>query len=371
MSSASDTFYINKTLELAKKGIGNVNPNPLVGAIVVKNNSIIGTGYHECFGKEHAEINALNATGEKARGATLYVNLEPCCHYGKTPPCTDAIIKAGIKRVVIGMVDPNPLVNQQGIKALQERGIDVTFNVEKEKCEALNRVFIKYIKTKLPFVTLKIAQSIDGRIATETGHSQWITSELARKEAHRLRAENDAVIVGIKTVITDDPQLTVRLVKGNNPVRIVLDSYLKIPLSSRILNDSFVHQTIIATTSNDENKTDIIRQRGAHVWQLEKNENGKVSIAALISKIGHARLSAVMVEGGSQINTSFLKAKMLDRIVFAIAPKILGSGINAIGDLGVRSVDESHTLNNIEIKQLGTDFLIYGDVKYHKVNSNI
>ena len=362
MSHYNKNDYIKQTICLARKGMGKVSPNPLVGSIIAKNNIIIGKGYHKHFGKEHAEINALRDAGENAQGATLYVNLEPCCHHGKTPPCTDAIIKAGIKKVVIGMADPNPLVSQQGIKILRDHGIEVICGVEKRACEQLNRVFIKYITTKLPYVTLKIAQTIDGRIATSTGHARWITSKPARKEAHRIRANNDAILVGIGTVLADNPQLNVRLVKGNNPVRIVLDSNLKIPFTSQLLNDEFVHQTIIATSSNNMEKLDHIKKTGAHIWQIEKDNNGHVSLKALLKKIGQARMSSVMVEGGAEIFTSFIKEKLADRIVFLLAPKILGAGKNAIGDLGINLVDDCIRLKNIKTKKMGEDLLIDADI---------
>ncbi len=338
--------------------MGKVSPNPLVGSIIVKNGKIIGEGYHKCFGKEHAEIVALRKADKNSHGATLYVNLEPCCHYGKTPPCTDAIIKAGIKRVVIGMADPNPLVNQQGIKILRENGIEVKAGVEKEACEQLNRVFIKYIKAGLPFVTLKIAQTIDGRIATSTGHARWITSEAAREEGHRLRSQNDVIIVGIGTVLADDPQLNVRLVKGASPVRIVLDSSLKIPLKSQLLTDESAHQTIVATTSKNLEKIENIKKTGAQVWQLEKDKNGRVPLPELLKKIGRDNKSAVMVEGGAKIFTSFIKENLSDRIVFYIALKILGSGKEAIGDLGIVSVDDCIQLKDMKFKRIGQDFMV-------------
>jgi diaminohydroxyphosphoribosylaminopyrimidine deaminase/5-amino-6-(5-phosphoribosylamino)uracil reductase len=360
----TDSNYIKKTIQLARKGIGYASPNPMVGSVIVKNGKIVGQGYHHCFGKEHAEVVALRDAGVKARGATLYVNLEPCCHYGKTPPCTDAIIRAGIKKVVIGMVDPNPLVNQRGIETLKQHNIEVIAGVEDAACQELNRVFIKYITKGMPFVTLKIAQSIDGRIATKTGHSQWITSHQARVVAHRIRSKNDAIIVGIGTVLADNPQLTVRLVKGRNPVRVVLDSQLRIPLNSHLLTDNQVQKTIIATTSSDIDRIDQIKKTGVHVWEMESHNNSRIPIPALLKKLAQARMSAVMVEGGARIFTSFLKAKMVDHIVIAVAPKIIGSGIEAIGDLGILSVDNCIELINIKTKRVGPDFLVDADVRY-------
>ncbi len=359
----TDNQYIKKAIQLARRGIGFVNPNPMVGSVIVKNGVIVGKGYHHCFGKEHAEVMALRDAGEQARGATLYVNLEPCCHYGKTPPCTDTIIKAGIKRVVIGMIDPNPLVNQRGIEILKEHGIDVTSSVDEVACKELNRVFIKYITTGTPYVTLKIAQSLDGRIAA-TGDSRWITSHPARVIAHRIRSENDAIIVGIGTVLADNPQLTVRHVKGRNPVRVVMDSQLRIPLGSHLLSDEQVEKTIIATTSNDIERIDRIKKTGAHIWQITKDEKDRISIPDLLKKMAQARMSAVMVEGGAQVNTSFLSERMVDHLVVAIAPKLIGSGIDAIGDLGILNVDDSIQLIHTKIKKAGLDLLVSADVCY-------
>ncbi len=356
--------YIKKTIRLARKGIGYVNPNPMVGSVIIKDGEFVGEGYHQCFGKEHAEIIALRNAGEKARGATLYVNLEPCCHYGKTPPCTDAIIRAGIKRVVIGMVDPNPLVNQKGVEILKQHQVEVITGVEESACKELNRAFIKYITTGMPYVTLKVAQSLDGRIATATGNSQWITSHQARVLAHRLRSESDAIIVGIGTVLADDPQLTVRHVKGKNPVRIVLDSRLRIPIESQLLSDEHVHKTIIATASNDSSKIDRIKENGAHVWEIELDKNGNVSLPILLKKLGQARMSAIMVEGGARVYTSFLKAKMVDRIVFALAPKIIGAGKDSIGDMEILDVDNCIELINVKTKKIGPDLLVSADVGY-------
>ncbi|OQX84879.1 riboflavin biosynthesis protein RibD [candidate division KSB1 bacterium 4484_87] len=364
MSYETDKKFIRETLKLARKGKGKVQPNPLVGSIIVKNGEIIGKGYHACFGKEHAEVAALRNAGENARDATLYVNLEPCCHHGKTPPCTDAIIRAGIKRVVVGMVDPNPLVNMQGIETLRRAGIEVTYGVEQQACENLNRVFVKYIQRKLPYVTLKIAQTLDGRIATSTGHSQWITSEPARKLAHKLRAINDAIIVGIGTVLADDPQLTVRMARGKNPIRIVIDSRLRMPLNCKILNDSQTHQTIVATISEETPKIEAIKSTGAHVWQFQPDTDGKVPLGALLKKIAQAHMSSVLIEGGAELATSFLKLQLVDHIFVALAPKILGQGKEAIGDLNIASVDESLQLTNWKLKKLGPDIIVEGDILY-------
>ncbi|MFZ5516545.1 MAG: bifunctional diaminohydroxyphosphoribosylaminopyrimidine deaminase/5-amino-6-(5-phosphoribosylamino)uracil reductase RibD [Candidatus Zhuqueibacterota bacterium] len=357
---------LKKVLQLARKGRGRVSPNPMVGSIIIKDGEIVGQGYHRCFGKDHAEVEALKDAGERAKGATLYVNLEPCCHHGKTPPCTDAIIRAGIKKVVVGMVDPNPLVNQGGIKILRSHGIDVVTGVEEQACLNLNRAFVKYIQTGLPCVTVKFAQTIDGRIATKTGHSQWISSFKSRVEAHRIRSENDAIIVGIHTVKADDPQLTVRHVRGVNPFRIVLDSHLKIPLTSKLLTDEFVSKTIIATIETESPVIDALKQRGAHVWPIQSDSQGRISLPHLLQKIGQARMSSVMVEGGAQVVTSFLKGKLADRIIIAVAPKILGSGIDSVAELDVLTVDEGVLLENVSVKKIAGDLLVSADLKYNK-----
>jgi len=364
LSADTDSKFIREALNLARKGKGKVQPNPLVGSVIVKNGEIIGKGYHACFGKEHAEVAAIRDAGENTRGATLYVNLEPCCHHGKTPPCTDAIIRAGIKRVVVGMVDPNPLVNMQGIETLRQAGIDVTYGVEKEACENLNRTFVKYIKQKLPYVTLKIAQTLDGRIATRTGHSQWITSEPARRLAHRLRADNDAIIIGIGTALADDPKLTVRMVHGKNPLRVIVDSRLRTPLASKILNDAQTHQTILATISDDAEKTKAIKSTGAHVWRFDADDCGKVPLKGLLEKIAQARMSSVLIEGGAELATSFLKLQLVDRLVVALAPKILGQGKEAIADLDILSVDDSLQLKNWKLTKLGPDIVVDGEIIY-------
>ncbi|MBN1155810.1 bifunctional diaminohydroxyphosphoribosylaminopyrimidine deaminase/5-amino-6-(5-phosphoribosylamino)uracil reductase RibD [candidate division KSB1 bacterium] len=352
------------TLELARKGIGNVSPNPLVGSIIVKDGHIVGQGYHKRFGEAHAEVNAIRNAGNATHGATLYVNLEPCCHHGKTPPCTDAIIKAGIKRVVIGMVDPNPLVNSQGIDLLRARGIDVTTGIAVEECMQLNRFFIKYIKTGLPYVTIKIAQSIDGRIATCKGHSKWITSEETRRVVHRLRGEYDGVVIGAKTAIMDNPSLTVRHVSGVNPFRIVLDDQLSIPEECHLLSDEFPELTIIATASKDEHKKERIRKRGAKIWEIHAEANSHLSLHELLKKAAEEGLNSLLVEGGSEVFTSFLQERLADHIIIMISPRIIGEGIDAIGQLNTPWIDHSIRLIRTSVQSVGQDIVVHGDLQY-------
>ena len=361
----TDEQYMRQAIGFARMGKGNVSPNPLVGTIIVKDGKIVGKGYHQKFGEAHAEINAIRDAGENTKGATLYVNLEPCCHHGKTPPCTEAIIKAGIKRVVVGMVDPNPLVNSQGINILRENGIDVKAGVVYEECKELNKVFIKYIRTGLPFVTLKVAQSIDGRIATMNGHSKWITSEESRIIVHKLRSEHDAVIIGAHTAKLDNPKLTVRHISGRNPFRIVLDSHLNIPPESKLITDQYAKLTIIATSSTDKSKKALLKRGGVKIWDIPAAQNGFLSLPDLLTKAASERISSLLIEGGSQVFTSFLRDKLVDEIIFMVAPKIIGDGIDAIGGLDTISVDRSIRLKNMRINQNNRDIIITAEVQYN------
>ena len=312
-------------LDLARQATVGVRPNPKVGAVIVKDGVILGQGYHKYFGGPHAEIEALNNAGGSVQNATMYVTLEPCCHYGKTPPCTDAIIKAGIKRVVIGMPDPNPLVHLKSIEILKQNGIQVETGIEEAACKQLNREFITLITTGFPFVTMKIAQTFDGRIATRNRHSKWITGSEARKVGHQMRSESDAVVVGIGTVLADNPRLTVRHVNGRMPIRIVMDSRLRIPLESHLLTDEFADKTIIATTSVDSDRRGKIISRGAKIWDIPADNAGRISVPGLLKKSVTEKISALMVEGGSEVYTSFLKEKLVHRLVLFLAPKLLGA----------------------------------------------
>jgi len=347
-------------LRLARKGLGKTSPNPVVGAVVVKDNRIIGRGYHHYFGGDHAEIDAFKNTKESLKGATLYVTLEPCCHQGKkTPPCTDAIIREKIGRVVIGTKDPNPKVSGKGIKILNEHGIETKVGVLEKECLAPNEVYIKYMSTGFPFVTLKFAQTLDGRIATATGDSKWISSEPFRRLAHRLRAVHDAVMVGIDTVLTDDPELTVRLVKGRNPTRVILDSKLRIPLNAKVITTADLAPTIIATTSPaDEKKAPQLRETGAEVLEVQADAAGKVDLRELLKLLARRHISSVLVEGGSGVITAFLCQKLVDKLVVAVVPKIMGRGIEAVGDLNIREVSQVLKLDFRKVYRVGEDVVI-------------
>ncbi len=356
---------MKRALQLASKGRRFVSPNPMVGAVIVRDGRIVGEGYHERYGQAHAEVNALQAAGDASHGATIYVTLEPCCHQGKTPPCAQALLDSGVARVVIGSKDPNPLVNGKGIHFLQAKGLQVKVGVLESYCRQLNEAYFHYITTGKPLITLKMAQTLDGRIATSTGHSKWITSEDARVMAHRLRSRHDAVLVGIGTVLADDPQLSVRHVRGPSPRRIILDSRLRVPLDATMLSDKNPHLTILVTTSAaSKEKINRITERGVQVLVLPENELGWVNPDALWKKMAEMGITSVLVEGGSTVHTECLKRKNADRMVLFIAPKILGSGIDAIGDLGIRNINSALTLSEVRMRNFGKDVMIAGKINY-------
>jgi diaminohydroxyphosphoribosylaminopyrimidine deaminase/5-amino-6-(5-phosphoribosylamino)uracil reductase len=346
-------------LRLARKGLGFVSPNPLVGAVVVRGGRIVGRGYHARFGGPHAEVVALTEAGDAANGATLYVTLEPCAHHGKTPPCVDAIVEAGVARVVVGMRDPNPLVNGKGIEALNRRGISVTVGVREEECRRLNESYVKYITTGLPFVALKIAQSLDGKIATATGHSKWISCKQARAFVRRLRAQYDAVLVGAGTVRTDDPALTPLDKAGPIPKRVVVDDQLGIPLDARLLTDDYATKTIVVTsTLASPEKVRRIEERGAKVVCLDAGEDGRIPFLKLWQKLGELQIASVLVEGGQQVFTEALLSGQTDRLWVFVAPKLLGKGLDAFGDLGVSNVNAAIELVDVSLRKMGTTFLL-------------
>ena len=357
--SGTDQNFIKRALTLAERGRLRVSPNPMVGAIVVKEGKIVGEGYHKVFGKAHAEVNALDDAGDEALGATLYVTLEPCSRTGKTGPCTERIYEAGISRVVIGMIDPNPKESGRGAEFLRSKGISVEVGVLEERCHELNKGYVKFIQTGLPFITLKIAQTLDGRIATSTGHSKWVTSEEARKMGHRLRSKHDAVLVGIGTVLNDDPHLTLHDTRGPLPRRIVLDSKLRVPLDSNVIADEIANRTIIVTSSEaSKEKVQRIVERGSTVMVLNANENGHIPQDVLWKELGDLGITSVLVEGGSSVHTECLKTGYVDDIVIFFAPKLLGTGLDSVGDLGIRNMNQALLLKDLKIRRLSTDIMI-------------
>ncbi len=365
-SSQIDLAFMKRALALAEKGRGSVSPNPLVGAVIVKNGIVVGEGYHQKYGQAHAEVNAIAQAGDEAIGGTMYVTMEPCNHTGKTGPCTESIFAAGLSRVVVAMVDPNPKVNRSGINYLRSRGVEVVEGVLKEQAQELNQPYTKFIKTGYPYILLKMAQTLDGRIASSTGHSKWVTDEESRTLAHKMRARHDAILVGIGTVLMDDPHLTVRMAKGKSPKRIVLDSQLRIPLDANVLSDDISNKTIIVTTNvASKEKIGRIVDRGSTVLVLDadEDERGWVPQELLWKALGDLGITSVMVEGGSSVHTECLRGGFTDEIVMFIAPKILGSGVDAIGDLGITNMNAALELDNIKIKKLKRDFMISATLK--------
>jgi diaminohydroxyphosphoribosylaminopyrimidine deaminase/5-amino-6-(5-phosphoribosylamino)uracil reductase len=359
-----DEFYIRKCIRLARRGEGFVSPNPLVGAVLVRDDKIVGRGYHKRFGGAHAEVNAVRDAGGECAGATLYVNLEPCCYFGKTPPCTDLILSKGIKRVVIGAIDPNPLVAGKGIRMLVEAGLDVVVGVLENECVDLNEFFFKLVSTGLPFVSLKIAQSLDGKIATETGDSKWITSEKSRVMVHKLRSQYDAVLVGAGTVKADNPDLTVRLVKGRNPYRVVLDNNLTLPLNSSVLTDDSIHQTIVFADRKVEQvkprKIRELKSRGVSLVLLNGSRGGLLSLRGVLKKLGSMGIGSVLVEGGSRVFSSFLKERLADKLLVFTAPKIIGDGIPWLNGFGVKSVKDALAFSRFRFENIENDVLFEG-----------
>ncbi len=358
-----DNYYMRMAIRLARKGIGKTNPNPMVGAVIVRNGKIIGRGYHKKCGDYHAEINAINNVKGSIRGSTIYINLEPCSHYGRTPPCVDTLIKKGLKRVVVGTHDHNPEVNGKGIKILKSKGIKVDVGILDTECRQLNEHYFKFIKSGIPYVTVKYAQTLDGRIATKTGDSQWISSEASRKYVHFLRSTNDGIMVGAGTVIADNPQLTVRHVKGMNPLRIIVDSKLRIPINSSVLTDGNPHQTIIATTSNTPaRKITAIKKLGVEVLVVRKERNGKVSFSSLLKELGKREIMSVLVEGGSGMITALLKVNLVDKMIIPISPRILGKGLEAIGDLNINKIKDAIKFSSFKTMKKGDDLIFEGTI---------
>jgi len=360
----SDEKFMKLALSLAEKGRGYVNPNPLVGAVIVKDGKVIGEGYHTAFGKPHAEIEAINSATEDIKGATMYVTLEPCCHQGKTPPCTEAIIKNQLARVVVATTDPNPLVSGSGIEKLKQSNIEITVGVLEEMAKIQNEVFIHYMTTNLPFTILKYAMSLDGKIACHTGDSKWITSEKSRTDVHRLRSSVSAVVTGIGTILSDDASLNVRLIdsKGREPHRIVVDSAARISLDAKILNLDSKSDTYIAVTeaASDE-KLKKLEDYGAKII-MTKSKDGKVDLEELWKELGFLGMDSILIEAGEQLNAALLEAKLVNKIRAYIAPKIIG-GTNAkspIGGYGASSMSEVINLKSMNVTQIENDFVVEG-----------
>ena len=357
----TDESYIKLAIEIAKKGSGNVSPNPLVGCVIIKNDRIIGAGYHEKFGKSHAEINAITNAKEKVEGSTLYVNLEPCSHTGKTPPCVDEIIETKIKRVVIGTLDMNPLVSGNGVKKLKSAGIDVKVGVLEKDCIELNKFFFKHITKKIPYITLKAAQTIDGKIADLTGDSKWISSLSSRKYVHELRSKYDAVLVGTNTVIRDNPSLTVRLSEGRNPKRVIIDSGLKLKTDKKIFLNNKDKNLILVTSKININRKRKLKKLFAldvDIIFAKEEAEGSIDLMNVFKELGKRGINSVLVEGGSTIFTSLIKKKLFDDILLFISPKILGNGLSIVGDLKIKSIGKAVKVKVEKLETCGDDIFV-------------
>ena len=358
---SDDVYFMRKAIRLARKGIGNTSPNPMVGAVIVANEEIIGQGYHKRCGDFHAEINAINTTQRSLEGSTFYITLEPCCHFGRTPPCVEALIEKRPKRIVIGSIDPNPRMRGKGVRILRSHGIRVDTGILESECLQLNEHYGKHITSGIPYLTVKYAQTLDGKIATKTGDSQWISSEASRKYAHHLRRIHDCIMVGRGTVATDDPKLTVRHVKGKNPLRVIVDSKLRIPLNSFVLKDS--ERTIIATTSQaSSGKVTAFKNLGVEVLIIKKDKEGGVYLRNLLKELGKRDIISVMVEGGSKLITSLLKSNLVDKMIIPIAPKIIGDGLEAVGNLGIHKIKDAITFSTCKNVRKGEDIIFEGTV---------
>lgn len=361
-----DYVYLQQALELAAGGCGYVSPNPMVGAVVVKDGEIAGTGYHRQFGGDHAEVEALREAADLARGATLYCTLEPCSHFGKTPPCVNRIIDSGIAKVVIGTLDPNPLVNGRGVKILREHGVEVETGLLEEACYELNENFFKFITTRLPFVTLKVAQSLDGKIADAQGNSQWISNAAARKLVHRWRWQNDAILIGIGTALADSPQLTVREEPGPQPRRIVVDTNLRLPLTAPVLTDAHVTKTVVAIGENCREREKIVtlEDRGASVWPLRTTIDGSLDLRQLLERLGQENIASVLVEGGRRIFSSVLETQLADRLKCFIAPTIIGDGMPAFQGLRLDNLQNAMAFTKTTWEIIGDNVLLSGLLQY-------
>lgn len=358
----SDLHYMQLALQLAQRGAGRVNPNPMVGAVIVKNDVIIGQGYHKQYGGLHAERNALADCTVSPQGATLYVSLEPCCHYGKTPPCTDAILENGIRRVVIGSDDPNPLVAGKGIDILRSHGVEVTTRVLKDACDQLNEVFLHFIQTKTPYVVMKYAMTLDGKIATKTGASQWITGETARRRVHQERNRYSAIMVGVGTVLADNPQLTCRIDGGRNPIRIICDTRLRTPHTAQVVTTTHLARTILATAESDPQAHKPYLDAGCEILVVPLLD-GHLDLTTLMLQLGKQNIDSILLEGGGTLNWAALQSGLVQKVQAYLAPKLFGgNGKTPVMGLGVSLPDAAVHLTPPTITHLGDDLLLESEV---------
>jgi len=359
-----DRFWMKRALRLAEKGRGRTSPNPVVGAVLVKDHRVLAEGYHVRAGEAHAEIVALQRAGAKARGATLYINLEPCTHYGKTPPCAPEVIRSGVKRVVIGMEDPNPLVKGRGIKSLRRAGLQVEVGVLEEESRRLNEAFCKYVVASEPFVILKLAATLDGKIATRRGEARWISSEASRRFVHRMRDQVDGVIVGVGTVLRDDPLLTARIQGARDPHRIILDSHLRTPEEARVIRGTPAKTTIVTTGNAPRKKIERLEKRGVHLLTCSA-EGDRIDLRSLLRRLGTMGMTSVMVEGGSRVSGSFLDQGLVDKLVLFFSPKVIGDpeALGMFGGKGVADLKDAIPVKDLRVRRIGGDILVEGYLK--------
>ncbi len=364
-----DEKYMAMALRLAAKAKGRTSPNPMVGAVVVKNGAVIARGYHKKAGEFHAEAVALRRAGTAAKGATLYVTLEPCSHTNKrTPPCTPLVVRSGVKRVVVAMIDPNPLVSGSGLKTLKKSGVAVVPGVLEAEARKLNEAFIKHITTGMPFVTLKVAQTLDGKTATASGESKWITGEQARMEGHRLRDGSDAILVGINTVLKDNPSLTTRIPKGRDPVRVIVDSTLRIPVNAKVITRKSPAGTIVATLATvREAKIKKLRHAGAEVL-IVKDRGGRVDLRDLMKKLGSRGIMSVLIEGGAEVHASAIESGIADKIVAFIAPMLMTGrdSLCSIGGISPARLSQAVRLHNVSMRSIDRDFVVEGYLRKNR-----
>ena len=361
----TDREYMLMALELAKRAEGDTSPNPMVGCVFVRDGAIIGSGWHHKAGEPHAEVEAMWSAKNKVRGATCYVTLEPCSHVGKVGPCCVALARMGAKRVVCAMVDPNPKVAGKGIKYLQDNGVEVEVGLCQKEAERLNEKFLFAITHERPFVSLKYAMTLDGKIATSAGDSQWITGQEARTKAHYLRKTHDAILVGVGTVLKDNPELTCRLVQGRNPLRVVLDAHLRTPLTSAVLNEAAPTVIFVGKEYNQERANALSKMDWVRVIEAPEISPGSLDLEYILATLHKEEIRSVLVDGGSQVLGSFKDAGFVDRVYAFIAPKLCGgsSALSPIGGIGIAQMDDALILENFEMEELGADMLLTAKVK--------
>lgn len=353
---------MRRALSLARRGVGKTSPNPAVGCVLSRDGEIVGEGWHRKAGTPHAEVHALRRAAERARGADVFVTLEPCSHHGRTPPCAEALIAAGVARVFIGMQDPNPLVSGKGMAALRAAGIGVECGILERECRLLNEPFIKHVTTGLPFVILKSAMTLDGKTATASGDSKWITSEKSRKYVHKLRAQVDAVMVGVGTVVADDPQLTCRMgVSGRDPLRVIVDSRMRIPLGSALFALDSPARTVIATIAKDPARAAELEARGAEIL-LCGEADGKVDLKDLLARLGGRGVQSVLLEGGRELAGAAVREGLVDKFLLFFAPKLLGGadGYGLFGGYGASRMADAQHIRDLVVRRFGDDILVQG-----------